>query len=523
MSSFLFRISKNSLWVIIFIGLHACKQQTAFDQLVSENKDFDVLISNGSIVDGSGNPPFSADVLIRADSIAFIGDVDSTQINAVRSINATGKVVSPGFIDAHAHGDPLRGGDFSNFISMGVTTIVLGQDGSHPIIVGNPDFDLTDWMDSLERLKPQLNVAMMAGHATLRYEAGVLYDEDPTQEQLYDMLDQLQAYFEAGVYGLSTGLEYVEAMNAKEDELIAMAKKVGENDGIMISHMRNEDDDQIEKSLNELLALGNYCKVQATHMKVVYGKGRERAMELIQMMDDARNAGVVASADVYPYLASYTTIGIVFPEWAKTQEKFEIAKSERKTELEDYLFNRVNQRNGQEATLLARNKYAGKTLAQAAESEGVSFVELLMQIGPRGGSGAYFIMEDSLMSTLLINSNTMISSDGSPTMRHPRGYGAFARVIERYVIDRKQLSIEEAVRKMTGLPAQTFVIENRGLLKQGYKADILVFNPEEIKENATYIDPFKKATGFDYVFINGKLVLKNGDQISSTSGQLLRK
>ncbi|MEP1093933.1 MAG: amidohydrolase family protein [Cyclobacteriaceae bacterium] len=228
------------------------------------------------------------------------------------------------------------------------------------------------------------------------------------------------------------------------------------------------------------------------------------------------------SADVYPYLASYTTIGIVFPEWAKTVEQFEEAKRTRNKELREYLFNRVQKRNGPESTLLAGNQYAGKTLEQAAADLQISFVDLLMQIGPGGGSGAYFIMEDSLMSTLLLHPEAMISSDGSPTMRHPRGHGTFARIIQRYVV-RKQLAIEEAVRKMTALPAKTLGIERRGLLKAGNFADVVVFDPQNIKENATYLDPYRTASGFDEVLMNGISVVKQEAILSPQAGRLLRK
>jgi len=501
-----------------------CASETAFEKAILNNANFDILIANGNIVDGSGDLPYLADVLIRADTIAYIGKVDTSSISYDSFIDASGKVVAPGFIDVHAHGNALSDTPMDNFLKMGVTTIVLGQDGSHPTAnTSGGTVDLVDWMDLLEEKGPAVNVALLAGHATLRREAGVDYADDPTAAQLREMAQNLQAALNAGCYGLSTGLEYVGGMSAKEDELVALAKVVGNDDGIMMSHVRNEDDDKVEQSIEELLRLGEHCKVHVSHMKVVYGKGADRAREILGKLESARDQEIEVSADVYPYLASYTTIGIVFPEWAKTVEQFEEAKRTRNKELREYLFNRVQKRNGPKSTLLAGNQYAGKTLDQAAADLGISFVDLLMQFGPGGGSGAYFIMEDSLMSTLLLHPETMVSSDGSPTMRHPRGYGTFARIIQRYVVERKQLTIKEAVRKMTTLSAKTMGIERRGLLKVGNFADVIVFDPQNVKENATYLDPYQTASGFDEVMVNGISVVKEETVLSPRAGRLLRK
>ncbi|MEP5613586.1 MAG: N-acyl-D-amino acid deacylase, partial [Cyclobacteriaceae bacterium] len=395
--------STKLICALILTSVYGCSPKSDF-----HNTNFDILIANGKIVDGSGGQPYLADVLVRADTIAYMGKVDTTQITYKSLIDATGKVVSPGFIDVHAHGNPLSDTPMDNFLKMGVTTIVLGQDGSHPTRDSNDGkVGLIDWMGLLEEKGSATNVAMLAGHATLRREAGIDYADDPTAAQLQEMKENLESALKAGCFGLSTGLEYVGGMSAKEEELETLAKVVGGKSAIMMSHVRNEDDDQVEQSIEELLSLGEHCKVHVSHMKVVYGRGSERADELLSKLASARADGIEVSADVYPYLASYTTIGIVFPEWAKTIEQFEVAKRTRNKELREYLFNRVQKRNGPEATLLAGNQYAGKTLAQAATELGLSFVDLILQIGPNGGSGAYFIMEDSLMSTLLLYPETM--------------------------------------------------------------------------------------------------------------------
>lgn len=484
----------------------------------SSVETFDIWIQKGTVVDGTGSAPYTADIFIRSDSIAFIG-TPKFKFDAKQIIDATGKVVTPGFIDAHAHGDPLTS-SMESFLRMGVTTVVLGQDGFHP---SAENMGLLDWMDSLDRIGAQVNVVMFAGHATLRSEVGVVIGNQPRNDQLEEMSKLLIGYLKEGCYGLSTGLEYAPAINTQTEELEIFAKILGREGGLMMSHVRNEDEGYVIQSIKELLSLGRYCPVHLSHAKVVYGKGEQRAYEILSLLDSAREAGTRISVDVYPYIASYTTIGILFPKYSKTPESFEVAAKNRTQELRNYLFRRVRKRNGPEATLFAANKYAGKTLKEVADELDTSFVDVLMELGPSGGSGAYFIMEDTLMSTLLLNPNVMLSSDGSPTMRHPRGYGAFAKFIRVYFGERKELSLEEVIRKVTNLPAETLGLKDRGRIEIGLKADVLIFNPEDIKDNASYEDPFQFADGMEYVLVNGKLKIDEGNLLNSQNGRLLRK
>ncbi len=477
---------------------------------------------NGSIVDGSGAEAFNSDLLIRDGKIVFIGEVDPDRINAESVVDAQGKVVSPGFIDVHAHGNPLSEVSFKSFLANGTTTILLGQDGYHPS-VGDGQFSIIPWMEAAEKSDLELNVALFAGHGSLRRQAQIANEGTPEEDQMNTMVAALREALEAGCFGMSTGLEYVPGMYAQKPELEALAKVLGAYEASMSSHMRNEDDDAIEASINELLSLGSFCRVHASHLKVVYGKGTARGEEILAMIDSAKQKGIQVSADVYPYIASYTGIGILFPKWAKTQGQFEQALKTRKQELETYLYDRVIKRNGPEATLFGSGKYAGKTLAQAAEEEGKTYVELLISIGPQGASGAYFIMDRELQDTFINHPEVMIASDGSPTMLHPRGHGTMARIIERYVMEEKSLTLASAIHKMSGLPAATMGIKDRGLLQAGLAADILVFKPEAIKETATFSDPYQLSEGFDQVIVNGTLAWSNQQLIDGSSGQLLRK
>ncbi|MEP1094919.1 MAG: hypothetical protein ABJG78_07390 [Cyclobacteriaceae bacterium] len=281
-----------NLLCILAVCMFGCASKTAFEKVISINANFNTLIANGNVVDGSGGESYLADVLIRADTIAFIGKVDTSLISYDSFIDATGKVVSPGFIDVHAHGNPLSDTPMDNFLRMGVTSIVLGQDGSHPTTDNSGrTVDLVGWMDLLQEKGAAVNIAMLAGHATIRKDAGVDYADDPNVEQLQQMKENLQSALDAGCYGLSTGLEYVGGMSAKEEELIALAGVVGGNGGVMMSHVRNEDDDKVEQSIEELLSLGEHCKVHVSHMKVVYGKGEKRARELLSKLTSARQNG----------------------------------------------------------------------------------------------------------------------------------------------------------------------------------------------------------------------------------------
>ena len=463
-----------------------------------------------------GNPGRPGNVLVIKDTVAAVGNTDGW-INS-REINGRGLVLSPGFIDLHAHGDPLgENGGFENFLYQGVTTVCLGMDGFSPE-------NISGWIREMGQTDLSTNVMPFIGHSTIREISGTGYTEFPLPRQLQSMNELLEEAFKIGYFGLSTGLEYLPGSLAKEEELHGLAKTVGEYNGLVMSHVRNEDDDQIEKSLNELIGMGTFCPVHVSHIKVVYGKGKARADELLQLLDSARNAGIRITADMYPYTASYTGIGILFPDWAKPPHDYESVKKTRRKELEDYLYNRVMKRNGPEATLLGTEPWRGMTLAEAAASRSKPFVDLLIDdIGRSGVSGAYFIMDEELQTTLFGNEYIALASDGSPTMNHPRGYGSNAKVISDYVVKDSLLTLEEAVYKMTGLPAKILGLEDRGNIRVGQKADLVLFDPVNFKAHATYENPHETATGITMLLINGKVVIKDGRLAGDRFGKLILK
>ena len=289
-----------------------------------------------------------------------------------------------------------------------------------------------------------------------------------------------------------------------------------------MSHMRNEDDDQLHQSIEELLNQGEHARVHIAHLKSVYGKGNERAEEILQMIRDARDQGIDVTADMYPYTASYTGISILFPEWAKSTDQLKNVLPSRRHELEIFLRNKVNKRNGPEATLLGSKPYTGKTLADLQEEMNMPFEKILIDIiGPGGSSGAYFVMDEELQSRLLQDPIVGVCSDGSPTGHHPRGHGTFSKVIEKYVVEDKKLGLSEAINKMTSYAASILRIEDRGLISEGKKADLIIFNPAEVKALATYPDPHQLSEGFNDIIINGMIVRENGKFTEDKYGQVI--
>jgi N-acyl-D-aspartate/D-glutamate deacylase len=511
---------KSNHWLAAVAALILGACQPSPEPFLPQHASIDLLIENGRVLDGLGNDAVDADVVVVGDRIAFIGETGFTAEDRasriVRTIDAAGRIVAPGFIDLHSHGDPLETPGMENFLAMGVTTITLGQDGTSPDVV-----PLSDWLGNVRENGIGTNLAMFVGHGTLRDQSGIGMAASPEPEDLErmgQMLDEALDY----TFGMSSGLEYNPGLNADTDELRGLARIVGEHDRVIMSHMRNEDDDQLEASIAELLEQGEDARVHIAHLKSVYGSGAARAEEILGILDDARASGIRITAEIYPYSASYTGIGIVFPVWAKTQEQFDVAKVERREELAEYLRNRVNQRNGPEATLLGTDPWTGRTLAELAHEMEMPFEDVLIDvIGPRGASGAYFVMNDELQARLLQDEYVGVCSDGSPTGFHPRGHGTFAKIIETYVNDRGVLSLPEAVRKMTSFAAGVLGIRDRGSLDEGMFADIIVFDPARVRALASYPEPLQLAEGFDVVIVNGRIARENRELGDTLHGRVL--
>jgi len=488
---------------------------------LAEYASIDLVIENGQILDGLGNEAAAADVVVAEGRIVFVGNAqftaDDLDGRVKRRIDANGRIVAPGFIDLHSHGDPFETPGFENFLAMGVTTITLGQDGSSPEVA-----DLSDWMAQVAADGSGTNIAMFVGHGTLRTLSGIGRTQVPEPRDLERMLAMLETSLQY-TFGMSTGLEYNPGLNATSVELLALAEVVGRNKRIIMSHLRNEDDDQLENSIAELLDQGRFARVHVSHLKSVFGKGADRADQILNILDKARESGIEITADMYPYSASYTGIDIVFPVWAKTPEQFAVAKVERHEELRDYLRDRVNRRNGPEATLLGTDPYTGKTLAALAHELEMPFEDVLIDvIGPDGVSGAYFVMNDELQSRIFADPHVGVCSDGRPTGFHPRGHGTFAKIIEQYVMRDHRVTLAEAVRKMTSFAAGVLGITDRGVVRAGMAADLIIFEPSRVHENSTYPEPLQLASGFDVVIVNGRIARENGRSAGELFGSVLK-
>jgi N-acyl-D-amino-acid deacylase len=509
-------------WALAVAALTCLGAQAPGTATPDYGSTYDLLLSNAQVVDGLGGPAYEADILVRGDTIVFVGQADESRVRAGRTVAANGRVAAPGFIDTHAHSDILDPAvSFENFVAQGVTTIILGQDGGSPRTADGNRIPLRTWLAAVEKREPELNVAVLSGHGTLRQTAGATSDALPTPQQFARMKEMLREDLAAGALGLSTGLEYVPGRYSSREELIELAKVVGKVDGVVVSHLRTEDSGQIGGAIDELLEQGRHARVHLSHVKIVLGKRAEEATAVLKQLEEARSRGISVTGDVYPYLAGYNDLGLVYPPWAKAKNQFELAARERRHELESYLLARVNLRNGPGAILLASAPYSGMTLEQVAQQKRKPFQKIIVDLGYGGPKAAHFVMSQPVQDVFILDENIAIATDGGPTIAHPRSFGTFAKVLEEYVVRDRRMSLEAAVRKMTALPAQAMGLRDRGVLRAGAKADIVLFDPRKIAAKATWEKPALFAQGFDLVLINGRPAREEGRMNRNTSGRVL--
>jgi N-acyl-D-amino-acid deacylase len=476
------------------------------------------------LVDGSGRPGRRTDVLVRGERIERIGRVSDQEARGLRIVEGGGRVLAPGFIDLHTHGDPLDEA-YTQYLAMGVTTIVLGEDGSSPSLpgAGHAADSLSSWMDAVARATPDINVATLSGHGTLRRRAGI--DDGtrhPTDAQLARMQSILEHDLRAGAFGLSTGLEYVPGRYAEMRELAGLGPVIARFDGVEMSHMRSEDADDVRDSIRELIAASGPARAHVSHLKMVYGKGEAAAVELLAFLQSLRKPTQPLTADAYPYEASYTGVAIVFPEWALPPTDYAGVVQSRRDELRAYLQQRMEKRNGPDALLFGTGPHAGKTLEQVAAEQGKPFADVLIDIGPGGGEAAHFVMDRALQDRLLLDPRVALCTDGSPGGSHPRSAGTYAKWIEEFVVKQPRVKLEEAVRKATSLPASILRLPDRGTIRPGAKADLVLFDPAKVHAKADYVHPTIQAEGFDLVVVNGRPAFESGEAVGR-AGQLLRR
>ncbi len=499
--------------------------------------EFDLLIKNARIADGTGGPLCNGSIAVKDGRIAAVGEVAGT---ASTVIDAQGRVAAPGFIDVHTHSERIgKIPGAENFVRMGVTTIVTGN-------CGGSRTDVAKFFEELQAARCAINVATLIGHNSVRQKAmGGNFLREPSAEELEQMKALVEQAMKEGAVGLSTGLIYVPGSFAKTDEIVALAKVAAAHGGIYASHMRAETV-RIFSALEELFQIAREAKIRAevSHLKLSGPASWGKANEVIAALDRARAEGLSITHDAYAYTASSTGLAQLIPDKARegTREDFlaRLADPAKKAVmLED--MRQMRERLGRAdyayaviAKYEADPSLNGKTVPEAAKlvrgSDSLEDqIELLFEIERRGGgSGVFHGMSEEDLQAFLRHPLTMIASDGGPQVfsadvPHPRSYGNNARVLGRYVRELKLLPLEEAIRRMTSLPAQTFQLKDRGLLKPGACADIVIFDPEKVSDPSTYEDPHHFAEGFTEVIVNGGVVLRDGQLTGARSGGPLRK
>lgn len=506
----------------------------------SSRADWDVLVRGGTIVDGSGTPGYPGDLAIRGDRIVRISPEPLDPSRALRVIEAEGMVVSPGFVDIHTHLDPLLqllGGE--SHVRQGVTTALGGPDGSSP-------WPLVSHLDRAEALGVGLNVAYTIGHNTVRRAVMGLEDRPPTPEELRQMREMIAQGMDDGAYGISTGLKYLPGTFSDVDEVVALAEEAAARGGFYTSHLREEGLGLLE-SVSEAMEIGRRADIPIvlTHHKVVGAPMWGASATTLAMVDSARAAGTDVMIDQYPYTASYSGITILIPGWAMEGGTAGLLSRMDDPVMADSVLagieaNIVNDRGGND---LRRVQFGlvqwdrsleGKTLYDWAVREGLdptpaTGAELVIEAVRRGGaSGIYHAMDEADVEAIMAHPWTMIASDGrlvSPGVGHPhpRWYGTFPRVLGLYTREKGVLSVEQAVRKMTTLPAERIGLRERGQLRAGWFADVVIFDPETVADLATFQEPHQYPVGIDYVIVNGVLTVDEGAYHDLRPGTVLRR
>ena len=516
--------SKLCLLFLVFFGDMGFSQQ-----------HFDIILKNGKIIDGAGNPWFYGDVGIVKDRIVKIGDLSDSK--AGQMIDATGLVIAPGFIDVHTHieGDEKKTPTADNFIYDGVTTVITGN-------CGDSEVDLNRYFHFLDSLKLSVNVGSLIGHNDVRRavlgEAAVT----PDAGQLKKMTGLVEQAMRDGAMGFSTGLIYTPGVYSKTDEVVALAKAAAKYKGMYTSHMRNESDKIIE-AITEAIDIGRQAKmpVEISHFKVGQPNWG-RSNEMIAMVENARREGLDVTVDQYPYTASSTTLTVLLPDWLQDGGRDSILKrlndpvihqkvvaemirdmDRRKRAHFDYAVvahcdgdTTLNGKNIEQINILK-----GRTSTIPNE------IETILDIVKTGSTSMVFHgMSEADVENILKYPLTMIISDSGirqfgAGVPHPRGYGSNARVLAVYVREKKLITLEDAIRKMTSLPAQKFKLTGRGLLQPGMYADIVVFDPNTVKDQATFERPHAYSTGFKYVLVNGSLTVDNFKHTGARKGVIL--
>jgi len=503
---------------------------------LSAQTGVDILIKNGRILDGTGNSWKYGDVAIKDGKIFKIGNL--ININATKVIDAKGMIVCPGFIDVHTHieGDELKTPTADNFIHDGVTTVITGNCGSSNI-------DIKKYLERIDSIKLSINVATLIGHNDVRQTVMGTANRHATEEELQKMEKLVAQAMKDGAVGFSTGLIYIPGTYSNTDEVLRLAKAAAKYKGVYTSHMRDEGDSVVE-AIKEALYIGKEANmpVEISHFKLSGQQNWGRSKETLPMIIKAREEGIDVTIDQYPYTASSTNLGTLLPDDVLSDGQDSInarlSKPEVRNYVRNYMLGRLKKRKLKHfsypvvAYYKADTTFNGKTIEQVnllmhRKHKAKYEAETVMDMIQKGGAGMVFHgMSDEDVERIMkypfnmpaCDAGIRVFGQGSP---HPRGYGTNARILSEYVREKKIISLEDAVRRMTSLPAQKFGLNDRGLLREGYAADILIFDEKQVQDLSTYEKPHAYSKGFDYVIVNGQLVVENEKHLGTRSGRAL--
>jgi N-acyl-D-amino-acid deacylase len=514
----------GSLLVQLRVGAHAPAAQ------------YDLLITNARIVDGAGNPWFRADVAIKDGRILRIGPLKPE--TAIRTIDARGQILAPGFIDVHTHVESIYNRPAAeNFARMGVTTLVTGNCGSSAT-------DVAQFLGRINQQPLAVNLATLIAHGTVRRQAVGLDDRAPTPEELKRMESLVDQAMKDGAVGLSTGLIYVPGTYAKTDEIVSLARVAAKHGGLYATHMRNEGD-KVAEAIRESIQIGELAglPVDISHFKISNKKFWGQTPMTIGLVREARARGLAVTVDQYAYTASSTSLDSRLPTWLRaggleeakkrladkaTRERVikETKDTLKKSGFKDYSYAVV-------ASYGPDKSFNGKSIAEITKqvkkkSDVSSQIEQILEMYEAGGASmVYHSMGEDDVKRIMQEPFTMIASDAGvrqvdDSVPHPRGYGNNPRVLGRYVRELKLISLEDAIRKMTSLPAQTFGFRDRGLIREGFAADIVIFDENTIIDQATFEKPHQFPLGISYVIVNGAPVVENNQMTEARPGMALR-
>ena len=496
---------------------------------------YDLVITNARIVDGTGNPWFRGSIAVKDGRIARVGRFDAS--NARQTIDASGKIVAPGFIDVHVHTeDVFDNPTAENFVRMGVTSRVTGN-------CGGSDLDIGAFLGRLKTKPIAVNIASLIGHNTVRSKVVGLDNRAPTAEEQARMNAYVEQAMKDGAVGFSTGLIYLPGTFAKTEEVVEMAKAASKYGGIYTSHIRDEGT-EVVKAVEEAINIGEQANmpVEVSHFKIASGALWGKTAMTIGLVEAARKRGLTVTVDQYAYTASSTNIDSRLPSWAiaggreagkkrladpATRKKVanEIKAELKKKKFKDFSYAYV-------ASYRPNPEYNGKNIKEISKiTQGKdnldAQIEQFIQMYEKGGAGmVYQQMAEPDVQNIMRQPFTMIASDSGVQrlgsgVPHPRGYGNNARVLGHYVRDLHLVTLEDAIRKMTSLPAQTFALKDRGLIREGFAADLVIFDDAKIADLATFDKPHQYATGISDVIVNGEIVFDGTDMTGKMSGQAL--